>query len=165
MSSRLLLAVAALSHAACTPQRTAATDTTRTVTQAGDETSARQQIEPTDKVFSDGLTKGDATAILPLYADDAQLMLPGAKAFKGRKDIGAAFASDNAKYTNVNLTTDDIITGGDLAVQTGHYSWTLTPKGGKPTPDVGKFVTVWKRQADGNYKIIRDIANSDGAMK
>lgn len=167
MSSRMLLALAALSVAACTTQRTAATDTARTVTQAGDVTSARQQIEPSDRVFVDALTKGDTTAVVALYANDAQLMLPGNKAIKGHKDIAGAFAADlgSAKYTDVTLATDDVMASGDLAVQTGHYAWTYTPKGGKPTSDVGKFVTVWQRQTDGSYRIVRDIANSDGAMK
>ena len=167
MSSRLLLAVAAVSLAACTTQRTAATDTTRTVTQAGDVTSVRQQIDPSNQIFVDAFTKGDTTAVVALYATDAQLLLPATKIIKGHKDIAAAFAADlaSSKYTNVVLATDDVMVGGDLAVQTGHYAWTYTPKGGKPTPDAGKFVTVWQRQTDGSYKIIRDIANSDGAMK
>lgn len=33
--------------------------------------------------------------------------------------------------------------------------------GGKATLDKGKFLTVWKKQADGSWKIIRDMYNSD----
>lgn len=166
MSHRMLVAAAALAAVACTAQRTATTDTARSVTQAGDVTSARQQIEATDKVFVDGFTKGDTTGVAALYGDDAQLMLPGTKAIKGHKDIAGAFAADlgSNKYSNVTLATDDVIVGGDLAVQTGHYAWTITPKKGKPVTDAGKFVTVWQRQTDGSYRIVRDIANSDGAM-
>jgi len=39
---------------------------------------------------------------------------------------------------------------------------TVTPKGGKLTHDKGKYLTVWKKQADGSWKIYRDINNSDG---
>jgi ketosteroid isomerase-like protein len=42
---------------------------------------------------------------------------------------------------------------------------TLQSKSGKPTHDVGKYLTVWKRQPDGSYKAIRDINNSDGPTK
>jgi ketosteroid isomerase-like protein len=32
-------------------------------------------------------------------------------------------------------------------------------------PDSGKYLTVWQKQADGGWKIIRDINNTDIAPK
>jgi ketosteroid isomerase-like protein len=51
--------------------------------------------------------------------------------------------------------------GGDLAVETGAFSMTTTMKNGKPITEQGKYLTVWKRQTDGAWKIIRDINNAD----
>ena len=50
---------------------------------------------------------------------------------------------------------------GDYAIETGAAIWTLTPKKGKAMTDTVKYVTVWKKQADASWKIIRDINNSD----
>jgi len=43
--------------------------------------------------------------------------------------------------------------------------FTPAAKGAKAMHGVGKYIVVWKKQADGSYKILRDIANSDQAMK
>jgi ketosteroid isomerase-like protein len=37
----------------------------------------------------------------------------------------------------------------------------MQPKAGKPVQDVGKSITVFKKQPDGSYKSVRDIFNSD----
>lgn len=41
----------------------------------------------------------------------------------------------------------------------------MQPKASKPVHEIGKYLTVWKKQPDGSYRIIRDIFNSDGPMK
>jgi ketosteroid isomerase-like protein len=58
---------------------------------------------------------------------------------------------------------EDVLVGGDLAVETGTYEWTVQPKKGKAMLDKGNYVTVWRRQPDGSWKIVRDISNSDRA--
>ena len=35
------------------------------------------------------------------------------------------------------------------------------PKTKKPVTDKGKYVTVYKKQADGSWKAVADILNSD----
>ncbi|MBA2471329.1 MAG: hypothetical protein H0V41_03460 [Pseudonocardiales bacterium] len=44
---------------------------------------------------------------------------------------------------------------GDLAYSTGTYAFA------NPPIDKGKFVDVWKKQADGSWKAVIDIFNSD----
>mgnify|MGYP003342292487 CR=1 FL=1 len=49
---------------------------------------------------------------------------------------------------------------GDYAFEDGTYSWTMKPKKGKEATEVGKYLTVWHKQADGSWKIARDRASS-----
>jgi ketosteroid isomerase-like protein len=49
---------------------------------------------------------------------------------------------------------------GDLGYTRGTYELTLQDAAGQPTVDKGKYVTVWKKQADGAWQVAADIFNS-----
>ncbi len=57
--------------------------------------------------------------------------------------------------------TDDVVVSGDLAVERFSGVWTLTPKaGGDPVRETVKGVHVYRRQADGSWKMTHDVWNS-----
>ncbi len=55
----------------------------------------------------------------------------------------------------------EVAKSGDLAYLSGTYDLTLNDAKGKPVKDRGKYVEVWKKQADGTWKTVADIWNSD----
>ena len=59
------------------------------------------------------------------------------------------------------LTKAEASRGGDLGYTVGTYVLTLHDPKGEPVTDRGKYVTVWKKQADGSWKVAADIFNSD----
>jgi uncharacterized protein (TIGR02246 family) len=130
---------------------------------SADANAVRQTIEQSNAKFVDAVKKSDTTTIAANYADDAIVMAPGTEAWRGRdairKGFGGMMTSMPAK--EFSLKTDDVALGGDLAVETGTYDMTVQPKGGKEMKDKGKYIVVWKRQADGSWKIVRDIFNAD----
>jgi ketosteroid isomerase-like protein len=50
---------------------------------------------------------------------------------------------------------------GDVAYTYGTYDLSVTGPDGKPMTDKGKYVTVYKKQADGSWKAALDTFNSD----
>lgn len=50
---------------------------------------------------------------------------------------------------------------GDWAFSRGNYTATQTVQGNTVEVD-GKFMTIFRRQDDGQWKIYRDIFNSNG---
>jgi uncharacterized protein (TIGR02246 family) len=110
---------------------------------------------------------GDPQPYVNNYADDGISMNPGAPATTGKAATLAMFQQmmQGAKLSDISFTTQDVVVSGDLAVEHGVYKWTVTPTGGPAMPDSGKFLTVWRKQADGSWKIIRDMNNTDIAPK
>jgi ketosteroid isomerase-like protein len=55
--------------------------------------------------------------------------------------------------------------GADWVFERDSYTITLTPKaGGDPIRDVGKYITLYQRQADGGWLMARDIWNSNNPL-
>ena len=93
------------------------------------------------------------------YAPDATVLPPNAEAVHGRAAISAFLAA----FPPITTFTAEMVTvegNGDLAYVHGRYHLDMsTPDG--PQADDGKYIEVWKRQADGSWKIAYEIFNSD----
>lgn len=123
----------------------------------------RTTIEAQNQKAMSAMLAGDLAGSLMNYADSTVVMMPGMPAMRGRMAYEAGFKGmmDAMKITAATFHTDDVMASGDLAVETGTFAMTTVPKGGKPMEDKGKYISVWKKQTDGSWKIVRDINNSD----
>jgi uncharacterized protein (TIGR02246 family) len=134
---------------------------------ANDPAAVRAAIDAANSKAMEGANAGSADAMLANYADDAVAMMPGMKAMVGKAAIDAGmkgmFQSMDVK--NFKATTTDVMVEGNVAVETGTLTYEGGPKGGKLVADTTKYITVWKKQADGSWKIVRDINNTDIAPK
>ena len=50
---------------------------------------------------------------------------------------------------------------GEMAWVSGTYELTMNDASGKPINDRGKYLEVWEKQTDGNWKCAADMWNSD----
>ncbi len=57
--------------------------------------------------------------------------------------------------------TTRVESSGAVAYGIGRYTLALTPPGGSPVQDVGKYVVTDRRQRDGAWKAVADVFNSD----
>jgi uncharacterized protein (TIGR02246 family) len=132
-----------------------------------DAGAVRQAIDSANARFADAMKRGDTTAMAANYSDDAVVMMPNVELWRGREAVRKGFAGfvSQAPVKEFTGKTEDVMVSGDVAVETGTYEMTLQPKGGKEMKDKGKYITVWKRQPDGSWKIVRDINNSDVPAK
>jgi ketosteroid isomerase-like protein len=59
-------------------------------------------------------------------------------------------------------TKVEVSKGGDVGYSQGTYTINMTdPKTKKAVTEHGKYVTVYKKQADGGWKAVEDINNAD----
>lgn len=107
----------------------------------------------------------DADKLLAHYTDDAVLMSPGSPAASGKEAIRKVFkemAGDPALSLKFQASRVEVSKSGDVAYTQGPYSVTMTdPASKKVVNDKGSYVTVYKKQADGAWKAVSDIAASE----
>jgi uncharacterized protein (TIGR02246 family) len=119
-------------------------------------------IQARSEEWSKAAVAKDAAKFASFYADDATMMLPNEPVFKGMDAIKNVLTpSMQDPNFALSFTAQKIEVSGVLGYLQGTLSHTTTARDGKPFVDKGKFVTVWKKQADGSWKIIVDISNSD----
>jgi uncharacterized protein (TIGR02246 family) len=98
------------------------------------------------------------------YADDAALFWPGTPMVTGKAAIREFMKSFFAmpSFTLSFQTVKVQVSGsGDMAFSWGVNAVTLTDPAGNVVKDKGKYLTVYLKQPDGNWKVIADTGNSD----
>ena len=121
-----------------------------------DLTAVRQAQENDVKLTNAQDWKGD----LALYTEDAIQMPPHQAAIEGKAAI-QAWMEPYPPISNFQERSLEIEGQGNLAYDRGTYSMTVTHVGTAPTEDHGKYLTLWRKQPDGAWKISRAIYNSD----
>jgi len=107
----------------------------------------------------------DVERIVAHYADDGNLLVAGMPIASGKDAIRSACKQLLAD-PNVALTFEaaqvEVAKNGDLAYTRGTYSMTMTdPASKKPVTEKGKYITVYRKSADGSWKATQDINNAD----
>lgn len=133
-------------------------------TRAADEKAIRDG----ESAWANDWQAKDLNKILDHYADDATLLVTNSPAMKGTdaiRDGLKQMLSDSNLSLSFIASTVEVSKAGDLAYTQGTYTMTTTdPKTKRPVTEKGKYVTVYKKQADGSWKAIEDIANADAPV-
>lgn len=97
--------------------------------------------------------RGDIESVVALYADDADLVMPGAEPVHGRTAIRAAVADMIKSGVRVKIDTMRNIGSGAVAYVYGPYQ--VTDAGGHVV-EHGRYVETWEKRAAG-WQIVVDI--------
>jgi uncharacterized protein (TIGR02246 family) len=128
-------------------------------TRAADESAVRDA----DAQWAKTASANDLDGTVSYYSDDASLLPPNAPIATGKQAIRTVWAALLSPDATVSwqVTKAEVARSGELAYVTGVYQ--ITPKNpqGKSQADRGKLLEVWKKQADGKWKTVADIFNSD----
>jgi uncharacterized protein (TIGR02246 family) len=97
------------------------------------------------------------------YAAGATVMIGGQAPLSGLEAIRASLSrmiADPAFSIALDNQKTDVASGGDLAYTRGTYRVTYTDPGTKqPVTESGSYVTILRKQGDGAWKVIEDIAS------
>ena len=132
--------------------------------QAQKNAAVEKAVRDNEAQWNKDWASKDADKILAHYSDDAMLMSPGSPPASGKEAIRGALKQmldDPALSLKFEATRVHVAKSGDVAWTEGTYNLTMTDPGTKkPFTDKGTYVTVYKKQADGSWKAVSDIASS-----
>jgi ketosteroid isomerase-like protein len=149
-SLSMVLALSLVTLAACAPKANDPADV--------------QAVKDTGPAYDKFANAADANGLASsFYEADAIRMDPNQPASSGTAAIRATLEKSYAQSTeNVRDVIDDVHVMGSLAVAKGTFEGKSTSKAtGTESPVKGKFVTLYRKEADGAWKAVWDIYNSD----
>ena len=121
----------------------------------GDE----QAVRDADAAWSKAAGAKDLDKTVSFYADDAMVLPPNqpmVTSKTGIRDLWKGFL-DSLTDINWKTTRVEMAKSGEMGYLIGTYAMTM--KDG--TKDTGKYCEVWKKQADGKWKVTTDMFSSD----
>jgi ketosteroid isomerase-like protein len=129
-------------------------------TRAADE----QAVRAADIEWSKVAATRDLDATVAFYSDDASIFPPNAPVGANRqaiRDVWAGFLAPAVDEVSWQAGKVDVARSGELAYLTGTYKVVSHDAKGNASTEIGKMVEVWKKQADGKWKVVADIFNAD----
>ena len=120
-----------------------------------DEKAVREADEQWSKVAA----AKDLDKTVSFYADDAVVLPPNQAAVTTKDGIRNLWKGFLDSLTEISWKTSrvEMAKSGDMGYLIGTYEMTL--KDG--SKDKGKYCEVWKKQADGKWKVSTDMFSSD----
>lgn len=106
----------------------------------------------------------DLDRYVSFCADDASLFWPGVPMVTGRvaiREFMRGFLSMPAFSLIFETAKVEVSQAGDLAYSYGTNRVTLVDPTDSRMKDRGKYLTVYRKQTDGTWKVVADIGNSD----
>jgi ketosteroid isomerase-like protein len=129
--------------------------------------SAEQRLRDLDAEWAKAAAAKDVEHTIGYYSNDAIVLPPNATTAATNEAVRNVWKDMLAspglaitwKPTRVQLAKS-----GDMGWVSGTYDLTLNDANGKPINDRGKYLEVWEKQTDGNWKCRADMWNSDLAV-
>ena len=117
-----------------------------------------------DGQWSKAAAAKDLEQTVAYYSDDAVVLPPNTASAMTKEAIRNTWkdllASPGLVITR-KPTRVELAKSGDMAWLSGTYELTMNDAAGSPINDHGKYLEVWEKQPDGNWKCRADMWNSD----
>lgn len=123
---------------------------------------AKSAIDRGNLQWADAWAKGTPEKVVELFAEDGKFLSSSGKITKGHQQLLELYKAamkgigTEIKDMKVTVTSTNVWLDGDAAYETGKYSYSYQ-ENGKPAVEAGKYVTIWKKQKDGSWKLFMDM--------
>ena len=129
-----------------------------------DTDAISQDLKQLDEEWSRAAGGRDAEAVASFYAENAVAYPPGAPVAVGRaaaKEVWASYFALPDFSISWSADRAGVSQSGDLGYTAGHYEDSYLGPDSTLVTEKGKFLCIWAKQADGSWKAVQDMWNSD----
>ncbi len=130
---------------------------------AADTGSIEQSLRKLDQEWSAAAAARNLDKVVSYYTADAVVQAPNMPAASTAEAIRNVWKGELETMISGGWKANrvEVAKSGDMAYASGTYNWVGKGPDGKEIKDRGKYLEVWKKQADGTWKCIADSWNSD----
>ena len=127
-----------------------------------DSPAIREIIAEAWRVHIAAAIRKDLAAVVDIYADDIVYVVAGSPEVRGREAMTAMEARTLAGFDVVSAehASDALRIFGDVAYELGTVIGPIRPKDGDPRLVTFRFMALWRRQADGVWRIAHMVGGS-----
>jgi ketosteroid isomerase-like protein len=122
-----------------------------------------ENLLQTDRAWAQVASSGgNPDSVLSFWTDDARVAMAGAPLLSGtaaiRQMVTSSFA---APGFHINWTPERAVVAasGDLGYTTGTNTVSIPDSTGKATPMVARYITVWRRDANGRWRCAEEYVS------
>jgi ketosteroid isomerase-like protein len=114
-----------------------------------------------DRAFDRTTAERGVEGWVSFFADDGAMIQAGVGEIRGleeiRRSMAGAFQGRSLRWGPLRA---DVSSSGDLGYTVGTYE-ARGPAGPEGEPQVarGMYVSIWKKQSDGRWKVVMDLGN------
>jgi len=114
--------------------------------------------------FAKATAEGGGKAFAQWFAEDAVTLSNGQDPVHGREAIAKQATWLAKDYQLLWTPTDAILSpAGDMGYTWGHYEGHSRDANGNSVVTTGRYLTIWRKEADGSWKVALDASNEEPA--
>lgn len=128
------------------------------------QSSAVAELKAADAALQKAVEKRDLEGIVSFYSERAVLLPTAEPMVSGKAAIREEWKHilSIPDFANAaSMTGVEVSSGGDMGYTIGTYRSVMAGEDGTQVTEPGKWVSIWKLQPDGAWRIVVDIYNTD----
>lgn len=125
--------------------------------------AAEAAILQADRAFNQAVADGDRDRFAALIAPDATFNGGSPDEVRGRDAIVASwepFFAAGGPRLSWRPTEAHVLVGADLGVTIGSVVRRVTGPDGRTVERRGQYLTTWRKQADGGWRVVADLGST-----
>jgi len=117
-----------------------------------------------DRAFAKATAERRMEGFLSFLGEDAATIRPDSAVISGKKAVAerwSALLGDPATTISWKPLKASLAESGDMGFTVGSYEITKESANGRTAAGSGKYITIWRKQGDGSWRVVFDSGVQD----